>query len=1116
MAKIFLSFMNGIQDAQHPDEMPCFYETIVKGFQDAGNELLVFNEKGLPYGERPETTERIKTALEKFSPDVVIAFNNFGPDYSKFCDCPILIYEVDSPLYYDGLDSIRAHPGRYRFLLNQEESGHLLKSRFGVPAELTCQVPFFTEIRAEQLEKKSNIVFVGSRFKGSQFHWHEFRKRNPCEEEVRRYVQLLNDLRRSPFARLEDILDKYGDLVRSQEELDRLIFSLAAEKRTQILSEVVDLGLELYGTRDWLLSGGENAALYLAYKPKGIYSLKDNQDLYNSAKIGLNVNHVQAVSGFSWRVCEIMASTACLVSEESSNLKRYFPDVPIPTFSNKYEAREQCERILKDDGLRQYISWKSREAIDKKYRFCNVLPLIEAAAGIDLHGDGPGTVSFVTDEGAKGLQPSSPSGGAAGTELVKFLDLHKVNERFRDEIDSRIKGVLNRGWYILGDECERFECRFADYCGCKYALGVANGLDALRLIIRAYCFSPGDEIIVPANTFIATILAISANGCTPVLVEPDINTYCIDPDKIAKAITPRTKAVIVVHLYGQTVPMDKIWALQRKYKFKIIEDAAQAHGARYKGRRVGNLGNVAAFSFYPGKNLGALGDGGCITTNDQKFYAVLKALRNYGSDTKYHHIYKGVNSRLDEMQAAVLDVKLSYLSADNARRSQIARRYRREIDNPFVVLPGTYSEISHVWHVFAVRPDNRELFVRHLQANGIESNIHYPTPPHHQKAYSEWQYRSYPITEKIHREIVSLPMSPVLTDEDVGRVIAAVNSYGGMNAEPSQLPLVSIFMMTYNQVGFVGASLNGLLSQDYGNLEIVVSDDGSQDGTWEKINQIVDSYRRECGRHRIVLNRNDPNLGIAEHTQKVMRMCTGELLIANGGDDVSGPDRVSRIVSAWVADGKRAYAILHGFNMIDPDGRPRTEKLPYIVSFENPLGAAMAYRREVLTAFPAIQYKAACEDHVLARRALILGETLCMPDKLVNYRTSVGVSNSVGGRAMWRLRVTRMNLYAALQTIKDMEWRLPETAKRAAYVKNITYFRLAYYSREFYSYGGDQTFWERVKIFRMLNRERPVPFFSKQFFFKRMSCLYPKVVNYHGRRALYFVQRLLGIKVVRR
>ena len=361
--------------------------------------------------------------------------------------------------------------------------------------------------------------------------------------------------------------------------------------------------------------------------------------------------------------------------------------------------------------------------------------------------------------------------------MISFLSLKDINNRFRTEIDARIKIILDKGWYLQGDENETFSKNFAAYCGTKGAVGVANGLDALNLIIKAYGFGPGDEIIVPANTFIATILAVSENGCTPVLVEPDLNTYCIDPEKIEAAITPRTKAIIVVHLYGQVTPMEKIWELQKRFGFKIIEDAAQAHGAIYDGRRTGNLGDAAAFSFYPGKNLGALGDGGGITSNDMDLLNKVTALGNYGSDRKYHHIYKGVNSRLDEIQAAVLDEKLKYLDADNAKRREIAKYYRENIKNPRIILPNIYDEMAHVWHLFVVRTEDREGLVAHLESNDIQTNIHYPTPPHLQGAYSEWANQSYPITEKIHKEVLSLPISPILTDDEVAKVVEVVNEW---------------------------------------------------------------------------------------------------------------------------------------------------------------------------------------------------------------------------------------------------------------------------------------------------------------------------------------------------
>ena len=360
--------------------------------------------------------------------------------------------------------------------------------------------------------------------------------------------------------------------------------------------------------------------------------------------------------------------------------------------------------------------------------------------------------------------------------MIKFLDLKAVNERFRAELDAAARRVLDSGWYLLGRENEAFEREFAAYCGVKHAIGCANGLDALKLIIQAYGFGPGDEIVAPANTYIASLIAISANGATPVLVEPDIETYLIDPAKIEAAITPRTKAIMVVHLYGRACEMGPICDIARRHGLKVIEDCAQAHGAFYGGRRVGSLGDAAGFSFYPGKNLGCLGDGGAVTTDDDDLAKKVAALRNYGSDVKYHFPYRGTNSRLDEIQAAFLRVKLPHLDADNARRAEIAARYNAEIKNPLIKLPHS-STPSNVWHVYPVRTERRDEFVEHLAARGIQTVIHYPIPPHRQPAYVEWHWLSLPITELIHDTIVSLPISPVLTDAEVGEVVAAANDF---------------------------------------------------------------------------------------------------------------------------------------------------------------------------------------------------------------------------------------------------------------------------------------------------------------------------------------------------
>lgn len=360
--------------------------------------------------------------------------------------------------------------------------------------------------------------------------------------------------------------------------------------------------------------------------------------------------------------------------------------------------------------------------------------------------------------------------------MIKFLDLKAINEQHRLEMEAAIKRVLDSGWYLLGKEIESFEKEFSEYCGVKHAVGCANGLDALKLIIQAYGFGPGDEIVAPANTYIASLISISANGATPVLVEPDINTYLIDPEKIEDAITSRTKAIMVVHLYGRAMDMTRILEIAKRYNLKVIEDSAQAHGAMFDGKRVGNLGDASGFSFYPGKNLGCLGDGGAVTTNDDELAEKIRALRNYGSDVKYHFPYRGTNSRLDEIQAALLRVKLPHLDNDNAIRRRIAERYCSEIKNPNVILPHLPDDaMQNVWHVFPVRAQNRAGFQQYLSDNGIQTVIHYPIPPHRQPAYVEWHGLTLPITEKIHDEIISLPISPVMSEEEVRKVVDVIN-----------------------------------------------------------------------------------------------------------------------------------------------------------------------------------------------------------------------------------------------------------------------------------------------------------------------------------------------------
>jgi len=365
--------------------------------------------------------------------------------------------------------------------------------------------------------------------------------------------------------------------------------------------------------------------------------------------------------------------------------------------------------------------------------------------------------------------------------MIKYFDLKKINECYQPELTRAVEVIINSGWYILGENVQKFEQEFAQFCGTSYCIGTANGLDALRIIFKAYMelgkMSAGDEIIVPANTFIASILAISENDLKPILVEPDISNYNIDPEKIEERITRQTKAVMIVHLYGQNAYCEKIREIADKYHLLIIEDAAQAHGAMCGTKRVGSIGDAAGFSFYPGKNLGALGDGGAITTNDSQLASVIRAVGNYGSHEKYIHNYKGLNSRLDELQAAILSIKLKRLDDDNNKRRKIARYYSQHITNRKLKLPIAKEDNSHVWHVYVIRTLQRQRLQRYLLDNGIQTIIHYPIPPHKQQAFKEFDELHLPITEKIHREVLSIPISPILTIKEVQQIVNVLNGY---------------------------------------------------------------------------------------------------------------------------------------------------------------------------------------------------------------------------------------------------------------------------------------------------------------------------------------------------
>ncbi|GGH91714.1 aminotransferase [Pseudomonas fluvialis] len=372
--------------------------------------------------------------------------------------------------------------------------------------------------------------------------------------------------------------------------------------------------------------------------------------------------------------------------------------------------------------------------------------------------------------------------------MIQFLDLKEINTQYRAELLEACARVIDSGWFVGGNELASFEKEFSAYCGTKYAIGVANGLDALILTLRAWLalgkLEQGDEVIVPANTYIASILAISANGLTPVLVEPDENSYNLSPENTRKAITKKTKAILPVHLYGQLADMPALLGIAKEHGLLVLEDSAQAHGAEINGIKAGNWGHASGFSFYPGKNLGALGDAGAVTTNDDELAETLKALRNYGSQEKYKNLFKGVNSRLDEIQAAMLSVKLRKLDEETQRRREIAAAYKTGIKKSKIKLPDVQHKAatieqsySHVWHLFVIRTQYRSALQQHLNEQGVQTLIHYPIAPHKQKAYKEWNDQSYPLTEAMHEEVLSLPISPVMTDEQVQAVISAINSF---------------------------------------------------------------------------------------------------------------------------------------------------------------------------------------------------------------------------------------------------------------------------------------------------------------------------------------------------
>ncbi|MFJ4257106.1 DegT/DnrJ/EryC1/StrS family aminotransferase [Pseudomonas monteilii] len=365
--------------------------------------------------------------------------------------------------------------------------------------------------------------------------------------------------------------------------------------------------------------------------------------------------------------------------------------------------------------------------------------------------------------------------------MVKFLDLQGVNAQYRQALIDACTEVIDSGWYIMGEKLKQFEAQFASYCGVKHCIGVANGLDALILTLRAWKqlgrIAEGDEVLVPANTYIATILAITENKLVPVLVEPDEGSFNLGAHNLAQALTPRTRVIMPVHLYGRLADMPAINAFAKQHGLLVLEDSAQSHGAELDGRRAGAWGDASGFSFYPGKNLGALGDAGAVTTNDDALAETLKSLRNYGSHVKYMNIYQGVNSRLDELQAALLSVKLAYLDSETRLRQQVAQQYLDGIDNPAIQLPDPGVAGQHTWHLFVVRSECREQLQQHLAQQGVQTLVHYPIPPHRQQAYPQLADLSLPLTERLHEQVLSLPMDPTLTVDAIQHVIDACNSF---------------------------------------------------------------------------------------------------------------------------------------------------------------------------------------------------------------------------------------------------------------------------------------------------------------------------------------------------
>ncbi len=435
-------------------------------------------------------------------------------------------------------------------------------------------------------------------------------------------------------------------------------------------------------------------------------------------------------------------------------------------------SNEDGGRVLNEGLIHQKEGFGGRAVCYDTYEISTAPPAPSAPSPLPLWGSA---------SEAKGVAAwTLPQRGSR--RGLPYLDLRRINNSFEPELTAEVSRVVQGGWYLLGEENKRFSKAFSEYCGAKYCVPTGNGLDALTMILVAYkrMLGWGDdaEVIVPSNTYIASILAVSRARLVPVLCEPRIEDYLINPSGIEELITERTKAIMVVHLYGRVCDMKPIMEVARKHGLKVVEDVAQAQGASYEGVRAGHLCDAAGISFYPGKNLGALGDAGCVTTDDETLADYVRAMSNYGSKEKYLNEMKGLNSRMDEVQAAVLCLKLKRLDADNEARRKVAQAYSESIANPLITLPSMPSDpAENVWHTYPIRTSDRNRLREYLSQNGIETMVHYPIPPHRQQAYSEWNSLTFPISERIHREILSLPMSPVMTSEEVQRVVEALNTY---------------------------------------------------------------------------------------------------------------------------------------------------------------------------------------------------------------------------------------------------------------------------------------------------------------------------------------------------